>query len=186
MESFDLMLNLHREALQNVAKWCPPFRDCDEFSTNLHVNAGNVFSDTSITSSSSITLNRHNIYTIEELTENSTLSIRKSQPETSSSTELKQRLEQIKKISSLARNAKRPVTRRGTETRLSLTTLSVRGNYFDNIVERFDLMDRFLNDQQEIKQDSSDESTRLHCTQSKSASNKNCLVRRFCCYCISE
>lgn len=117
-ESIARLLSAHREALKNASRKCLPQRDLDEFSAKLQQNnKKHTTSEGSISSDSCITFEPHRIYTIEEVTEDSRISVRKTQLITSSAEELKERIDRLKRLSTTARNSKRPESRRGSDAR---------------------------------------------------------------------
>nr|XP_029717930.1 uncharacterized protein LOC115260752 [Aedes albopictus] len=188
-ESIARLLSAHREALQNASRKCLPHRDLDEFSAKLQQKNSKrqATPDGSISSGSCITFEPHRIYTIEEVPEDSRISVRKTPPMTSSAEELKERVDRLKRISATARNAKRPESRRGSETRPQIVQITTRVNYHEEIVQKFEIIDRFLKDQMELQQDSvsSDLSVRRRYNRSKSTPDQNRVIRSLCCSCIS-
>lgn len=116
-ESIARLLSAHRAALQKASQKCLPYRDLDEFSAKLQKNSDRATSKISISSGSCVTFEPHKIYTIEELTEDSRISVRKAERVTSSAEELKERIERLKRISTTARNSKRPESRKGSASR---------------------------------------------------------------------
>ncbi|XP_053692439.1 uncharacterized protein LOC128740889 [Sabethes cyaneus] len=186
-ESITKLIAMHRKALRNASRCHIPFRDQDEFSAKLTTKVANVPVSSS---ESGLTFVRHNIYTIEELTEDSALSISRAKRSKSSEEELMARLEKIKQITTAARTVQRPVSRRSTDIRPPTVPVPARLIYQEEISAKFELMNRFLKDQQEVKQDpipiSSDESVRQRYLSSRSASEKNRVIGSLCCSCISR
>ncbi|XP_065080033.1 uncharacterized protein LOC135702902 [Ochlerotatus camptorhynchus] len=186
-ESIARLLSAHREAMQKVARKCLPYRDLDEFSTKLQKNSDHAASELSISSGSCVTFYPHKIYTIEEVTEDSRISVRKGERITSSAEELKERIERLKRISTTARNSKRPESRRGSIPRPPSAEIAARVNYEQEIAQKFEIMDRFLKDQMEQKQDSIDSEVLIlrHYSRSNSTPVKNRAIWGLCCSCIS-
>ncbi|XP_062549995.1 uncharacterized protein LOC134214690 [Armigeres subalbatus] len=187
-ESIVCLLSAHRKALNNASRNCAPARDLDEFSSKLQEKGKtHAKSDLSITSSSCVTFEPHRIYTIEEVTEESQVSVRKTQLIASSAEELRERVDRLKRLSAAARNAKRPESRRGSQTKPQSAQISARVMYHEEIVQKFEIIDRFLKDQMELKQDSvsSDLSVRRRYTRSKSSPDQNRMIRSLCCGCIA-
>ncbi|XP_055548775.1 uncharacterized protein LOC129732192 isoform X2 [Wyeomyia smithii] len=92
---------------KNLTKKCHiPFRDQDEFSAKLNSKVASCSVSASL--ESGLSFIRHNIYTIDELTEDSGLSFAKVRRTTSSEDELMQRLEKLKQVTTAARAVRRP------------------------------------------------------------------------------
>ncbi|XP_055548774.1 uncharacterized protein LOC129732192 isoform X1 [Wyeomyia smithii] len=170
---------------KNLTKKCHiPFRDQDEFSAKLNSKVASCSVSASL--ESGLSFIRHNIYTIDELTEDSGLSFAKVRRTTSSEDELMQRLEKLKQVTTAARAVRRPVSRKGPDMKPN-SSWSTRLNYREVISAKFDLMERFLKDQQEEQQDviGSDESTGQPHTKSRPVSEKNRVISKLCCSCVS-
>ncbi|XP_055587600.1 uncharacterized protein LOC129740041 [Uranotaenia lowii] len=192
-ESIIRLLKEHREAIQNVAKQCMPMRDLDEFGANLRKCASTLGTAKPIplSSSSCTTFVPHHIYTIDEQTEHSNVSLRKSSSKDSSNEELRQRLQRLRQLSAAARNVQRPISRRGSLS-TSPAIVTARINYHESIVNKFELIDRFLQDQDQIEQENAKTSegeslmsiTQRYNHRSQSSIEKNRVIKSLCCSCI--
>lgn len=110
-ESIVRLVQLHRQALRGASRKF--LRDNDEFSVKLQQqNTESIASDSS---GSRISFVPNRIYTIDEVTEDSALSV--GAEGVKLSVEMRERIDRLKQRSAAARNAKRPESRRGSGSR---------------------------------------------------------------------